>query len=85
MKKDKGLGFIRKGLENLGSFAFGFGGMAWAALHLSQEALILIGLVGFAIGIFCAGLNWGEYLVLKKQEQKIKKVEDHQWRQTHEK
>jgi len=55
-------------LRNLGSFVLGVGGMAWAALHLSQEALAVIGLIGFAIGLFCVGFNWGEYLTLKEKD-----------------
>ncbi len=63
-------------LRNLGSFALGIGGMAWAALHLSEVALILIGFLSYIIVAFCAGFNWGEYLILKKQEQKIEKAVD---------
>ena len=66
-------------LRNLGSFVLGVGGMAWAALHLSQEALILIGLIGFALGLFCAGVNWGEYLVLREKKKRTNPIDHQPW------
>ena len=48
-------------LRGLGLFTGGAAGMAWLALECSDEALVIIGLVGFAIAIFCAGFRWGEW------------------------
>ena len=40
-------------MKEFGIFAFTMGGTSWMLIGWSDKALIILGLIGFAVGLFC--------------------------------